>query len=179
MPSPLPGFETPAASFEQPFEMLEACHDRVRRSLGLLERLIAHVDARGHDAASRDAARDVLRYFDVAAPLHHQDEELHVFPRLLGSGDAELMAAAERLRTEHERMSALWASLRVPLSRWTDPATSGPLDAAERLLAREFQDLYAGHMEREEGVAFPVARDLTDPLALAEMGAEMQGRRLA
>ena len=28
----LPGFSAPAASFDQPFEMMEACHDRVQRS---------------------------------------------------------------------------------------------------------------------------------------------------
>ncbi|RZJ07918.1 MAG: hemerythrin domain-containing protein, partial [Rubrivivax sp.] len=31
----------PAVGFDQPFEMLAACHDRVRRSLDLLERLHA------------------------------------------------------------------------------------------------------------------------------------------
>ena len=37
----LPGFDAPAVGFEQPFEMLLACHDRVRRSLALLGRLVA------------------------------------------------------------------------------------------------------------------------------------------
>ena len=86
----------PAVGFEQPFEMLEACHDRVRRSLDLLARLIVHVDRHGHDTQSRSAARDVLRYFDLAAPHHHEDEERHVFPRLLASGDDALVQAVQR-----------------------------------------------------------------------------------
>ena len=31
----LPGFSSPAAGFDEPFAMLDACHERVRRSLGL------------------------------------------------------------------------------------------------------------------------------------------------
>ena len=67
----LPGFHSPAIGFEQPFEMLSACHERVERTLALFERLVVHVRAQGHDAASRSAAADVLRYFDLAAPHHH------------------------------------------------------------------------------------------------------------
>ena len=33
----------PAATFEQPFEMLVACHERVIRTLDLLQRLRAHL----------------------------------------------------------------------------------------------------------------------------------------
>ncbi|MEK9803656.1 MAG: hemerythrin domain-containing protein, partial [Curvibacter sp.] len=97
----LPGFDSPAAGFEQPYDMLTACHERVQRTLALLERLIAHVDRHGHDTQSRSAAADVLRYFDLAAPLHHQDEELHVFPALLAGQDAALQAVVRRLQAEH------------------------------------------------------------------------------
>ena len=64
----LPGFASPAVGFDQPFEMLHACHDRVERTLVLLGRMVAHVHDHGHDEDSRSAARDVLRYFDLAAP---------------------------------------------------------------------------------------------------------------
>jgi hypothetical protein len=57
---------TPAASLDQPFELLAGCHDRVRRSLALLQRLVEHVRAHGADAQARSAADDVLRYFDIA-----------------------------------------------------------------------------------------------------------------
>ncbi|MEZ0309011.1 MAG: hemerythrin domain-containing protein, partial [Ramlibacter sp.] len=75
-----PASSAPAPTFEQPFDMLEACHERVHRSLDLLARLRAHVVTHGADDQARQAAIDVLRYFDVAAPAHHLDEELHVFP---------------------------------------------------------------------------------------------------
>ena len=88
----LPGLRSPSAGFDQPFEMLGACHERVQRTLDLLQRLQTYLAEQGVDDSARQAARDVLRYFDIAAPLHHQDEERHVFPPLLAQGDAATVA---------------------------------------------------------------------------------------
>ena len=97
----LPGMHTPGAGFDQPFEMLDACHDRVRRSLDLLARLRSYLRDKGCDDSARQAARDVLRYFDMAAPLHHEDEERHVFPPLLAqTGDAPLLALVRQLQRD-------------------------------------------------------------------------------
>ncbi|WP_428422497.1 hemerythrin domain-containing protein [Methylibium sp.] len=177
MSSAFPGFSSPAAGFEQPFELLLACHERVRRSLGLLGRLIEHIAAHGHDAKSRSAAADVLRYFDVAAPLHHQDEELHVFAVLAGSGNTELATRVAGLRGDHLRMEALWGELRAPLLAWAQPDAAGAVDAAVRQCAAEFERLYAAHLQTEEGIVFPAARARLDAAQLAAMSACMQRRR--
>ncbi|MBY0467146.1 MAG: hemerythrin domain-containing protein, partial [Burkholderiales bacterium] len=79
----LPGHHAPGAGFEAPFEMLAACHERVVRMLTLLARLRAHLTEKGWDPSVAQAAQDVMRYFDQAAPKHHDDEERHVFPHLL------------------------------------------------------------------------------------------------
>jgi hemerythrin-like domain-containing protein len=173
----LPGFDTPAVGFEQPFEMLEACHERVRRSLALLERLVGQVESHGHDAPSRSAAADVLRYFDLAAPLHHEDEERHVFPLLEHCGDAALEAATTGLRGDHARMEALWAPLRVALCSWAAPNTAQAATAPTRQQAQAFGSLYAGHLRVEETLVFPAARSRMDAARLAHMSADMQGRR--
>lgn len=173
----LPGFDSPAVGFEQPFEMLEACHERVQRSLTLLNRLVEHIDQHGHDAQSRSAAADVLRYFDIAAPLHHEDEEVNVFPLLLAQGDAALRAAVQALQADHQRMSALWATVRVPLLHWSQPDSSGPVDAASRLTVVNFCALYGTHIETEEGLVYPAARALLDAEQLRGMGRQMQARR--
>jgi hemerythrin-like domain-containing protein len=173
----LPGFDSPAVGFGQPFEMLEACHERVQRSLALLGRLIAHIDANGHDANSRSAAADVLRYFDVAAPLHHQDEELHVFPMLADVDDAGLMAAVAGLRADHARMEALWAGLRLALVRWSRCDAAGAIDDAVRRQASEFERLYAAHLQTEEGLVFPAARARMGTARRAAMSADMEHRR--
>jgi hemerythrin-like domain-containing protein len=173
----LPGFDSPAVGFEQPFEMLEACHERVRRSLALLERLIGHVEAHGHDAQSRSAAADVLRYFDLAAPLHHEDEERHVFALLEHCGDAALEAATAGLRSDHARMEVLWAPLRVALGSWAALNTSRAAAAQTRQQAQAFGSVYAGHLHVEETLAFPAARSRMDSARLAHMSADMEGRR--
>ena len=179
MATALPGFNAPAVGFEQPFEMLEACHDRVRRSLALLERLIEHIDAKGHDMQSRSAAADVLRYFDLAAPAHHLDEERHVFAVLAAADDATLAAATAGLRSDHTRMDTLWAPLRVALRTWSVPGASGSVGAVVRQQALAFGQAYAVHLQTEETIVFPAARALMDAPRLAQMSAEMQRRRQA
>jgi hemerythrin-like domain-containing protein len=177
MGTALPGFDAPAVGFEQPYEMLEACHERVQRSLGLLGRLLDYVEQHGHDAQSRSAAADVLRYFDIAAPLHHADEETHVFPLLLAVGDAELRALVQRLQTDHRRMETLWAEVRQPLQRWREPGCTEPPDRATRDAVTAFHALYGDHIANEEGVAFPAARTHMDDATLTDMGLQMQARR--
>lgn len=175
--SALPGFDAPAVGFEQPYLMLAACHERVQRSLDLLSRLLDYLDEKGHDAGTRSAAADVLRYFDVAAPLHHEDEEAHVFPLLLAQGDTAQRAAVQALQADHRRMSALWSRLREPLLRWSQPDSSGPVDAAVRAAVEDFGALYAAHIEVEEKQVYPATQARQSPEELGAMGRQMQARR--
>jgi Hemerythrin HHE cation binding domain len=108
----LPGHRAPAVGLESPFEMLVACHERVNRSLELLHRLQAHLGDKGLDEDARQAARDVLRYFDISAPLHHQDEELHVFPPLLQGLDPELHEIVDKLMNDHRGGSSVFGRRR-------------------------------------------------------------------
>lgn len=176
-PNALPGFDSPGVGFEQPFEMLEACHERVRRSLALLGKLVDYIERQGHDEQSRSAASDVLRYFDLAAPLHHEDEETHVFPPLLAQDDAAMHQAVRRLQNEHQRMSALWAAVREPLSRWSQAGATEAVSEQTRADVAGFRELYAGHLETEEGLVFPAARAQMPGNELAGMGRAMQARR--
>lgn len=177
MATALPGFGSPAASFEQPYDMLEACHERVLRSLDLLARLLDHIEQNGHDGQSRSAAADVLRYFDLAAPLHHQDEELHVFPLLLAQGDATQRSVVLRLQAEHRQMEAAWAAVRAALLRWCEPGCTDAVDAETRAAVTGFMQLYAGHIDTEEGQVFPAALARMGKDVLDSMGREMQARR--
>ncbi len=174
---PLPGFSTPAVGFDQPLEMLHACHDRVRRSLDLLVRVCERLEAGHIDAAVHEAAADVVRYFDKAAPHHHEDEEQHIFPRVLSlAQDAAVRAAVLRLQEDHLAMEQQWSRLRTPLAA----LARGHADAfgAEQLeSARLFASLYTSHMVLEDDIVFPAAVVLMDEDALRAMGAEMESRR--
>jgi hemerythrin-like domain-containing protein len=175
--SALPGFHAPAAGFDQPHELLLACHERVQRSLALLGRLVAHVDTHGHDESSRSAARDVLRYFQIAAPLHHQDEELHLFPALLRQADPALVAAVQRLQQDHLAMESLWSEIRPLLERWQSPQAQGCASDAQRDAIAAFCAIYPDHIALEESRVFPAAFDALGPQAAGAAGLEMQARR--
>jgi hemerythrin-like domain-containing protein len=164
----------PASGFDQPFEMLAACHERVQRMLSLLLRLGEHLQQHGADAQAADAARTVMRYFDVAGPAHHEDEERHVLPWLAAHGHAAL---ATRLHADHARMASRWAVVRAALATVTDGRWDR--DRAAEMLAgwHAFARLYEAHIEVEESQAYPPAAAAFDATALDAMGAEMAARR--
>lgn len=164
----------PSAGFDQPFEMLAACHARMERSLDLLERLGRHLHDKGCDAQARSAAADVLRYFDIAAPLHHQDEELHVLPQLRAQGQAGLAA---RLRADHQVMEHDWARLRPDLLAVADGRLDGRTLAAAVARWTQFAALYRRHLAAEEAQVFPAASAALTPAQQQAMGAEMAARR--
>lgn len=112
-------FDTPAG-FDDPLEMLLGCHRRIERQLETLKRLRAHVASRGVDAEASAAAQAVLKYFLGAAPNHHADEELDLFPllekRITDPGEqARFRAFREQLEVDHRELGAAWSRLRKPL----------------------------------------------------------------
>ena len=117
-----------------------------------------------------------MRYFDEAAPRHHRDEELHVFPPLLAEGDPDTVTVVIRLQQDHLQMESRWAQggalllalTEGRLARFT-PADNAVLDA--------FAALYGGHIEAEEKIAYPRARALLDAQALQAMSLDMMQRR--
>lgn len=166
----------PAAGFEQPFDMLEACHERVHRMLGLLVRLRGHLRTHGADTQAQQAARDVMRYFDLAAPQHHRDEELHVFPPLLAGSDEDTQAIVRRLQADHVQMEARWADARQVLEA-VAAGSAGPLSPGQEAALDAFGGLYDDHIRAEEEIAYPAAQRLLDEETVAAMGREMMARR--
>lgn len=166
----LPGHPGPEAGFAAPYEMLGACHDKVQRMLGLLERLQAHLREHGPDSQAAQAARDVMRYFDLAAPLHHEDEERHVFPLLMQSGNPAWVALAGRLQQEHRDMAPAWAGLRQQLEQ----VAAGQGRALE---VQVFARLYRAHLQAEDEVAYPAACQLGSEASRADMSRDMMWRR--
>ncbi|MFO1251420.1 MAG: hemerythrin domain-containing protein [Inhella sp.] len=112
----------------------------------------------------------MLRYFEIAAPHHHEDEERHVLPRLRAQGLDEL---ADRIAADHQRMHGAWLPLRDQL--FAVRRAQHP-DCAEW---PAFCALYRAHIQLEEGQAFPAAAARCDAGELQAMGAEMAGRRQA
>jgi len=178
-PAALPGFHAPGAGFEAPFEMLATCHERVERLLALQSRLQQHLLEKGRDEAARQAARDVMRYFDLAAPLHHQDEELHVFPPLLAGPDPGLRAVVERLLQDHRAMEQAWPEARRVLESIAhDPETGWtPLTAVQTAALDGFAALYVRHLDDEDHLIYPAASAALADEALQAMSRDMMQRR--
>jgi hemerythrin-like domain-containing protein len=176
MASPLSLHAAPAAGVDQPFELLAACHDRVRRSLNLLRRLVDHAEQHGPDRQAAEAARDVLRYFSLAAPLHHEDEEKHLLPLLYASERAEWVEAAEQMVADHRTFRALWSELAIGLQALADGRLPDDLDRLRRQ-AESFDALHTSHLALEDKLAFPAAAALADPTTRQAMSEDMAARR--
>ena len=163
----------PAPSFDEPLEMLAACHERIEDTLVTLERLAGHLEQSGNDAEARAAAQAVLRYFDTSGALHHEDEDHDLFPLLRERagevGRDEICALIEELEREHHTMGTQWQRLRESLRGVTNGASG--IDAQD---VTPFAWLYRRHMERESAAVMPFARE-----ALRNDEREALGRRMA
>ena len=167
----------PAPDFDQPVAVLKHCHGRIRKQLATLEKLLAHLPEHGADEQARQAATAVLKYFDKAAHLHHDDEEQDLLPMLLavakGDDAATLQALAPVILQEHKDMDAMWQDLHEQLTGIAD-GSGTQLSAS---IVRRFVQSYQGHMEREEGIVAPMALRLFGPDQMARLGAAMRRRR--
>jgi pyridoxamine 5'-phosphate oxidase len=167
----------PAPDFDQPVAVLKHCHGRIRKQLSTLEKLLAHLPEHGADEQARQAATAVLKYFDKAAHLHHDDEEQDLLPMLLavakGDDAATLQALAPVILQEHKDMDAMWQDLHEQLTGIAD-GSGTQLSAS---IVRRFVQNYQGHMEREEGIVAPMALRLFGPDQMARLGAAMRRRR--
>jgi pyridoxamine 5'-phosphate oxidase len=167
----------PAPDFDQPVAVLKHCHGRIRKQLATLEKLLGHLPEHGADEQARQAATAVLKYFDKAAHLHHEDEEQDLLPMLLavaqGEDAATLQALAPVILQEHKEMDAMWQDLHEQLTAIAD-GSGTQLSAS---IVRRFVQSYQGHMEREEGIVAPMALRLFGPGQMARLGEAMRRRR--
>jgi pyridoxamine 5'-phosphate oxidase len=174
MTDALPGS---APGFDQPIAVLKHCHDRIRKQLATMEKLLQHLPAHGADEQARQAASAVITYFDTAAHLHHADEEEDLFPMLQNTArgdDAALLAEmAATILEEHRQMDAMWQGLHEQLKGIAD----GSATQLREPDVRRFVDRYTSHMEREEGHIAPMARRLFSEGQMAQLGMAMQVRR--
>jgi pyridoxamine 5'-phosphate oxidase len=166
-----------APGFDQPVAVLKHCHDRIRKQLATLNKLLAHLPEHGADEQAQQAAQAVLKYFDKAAHLHHDDEEQDLIPMLRATAqgsDAEtLQALAPVILQDHKDMDAIWQDLHEQLTMVADGSASMLTSG----MVERFSQRYASHMEREEGIIAPMALRLFSPEQMARLGKAMQQRR--
>ena len=155
-------------------DALVDCHLRMRQCT----RRAAELDSQPEPGpeTTREVAAKIHRYFTVALPLHEEDEEGSLFPRLL-ERMPQLRQRLAAFRRDHEALNdgvagIVAASLEVK---------SGPGDAAAvgRLAsaARALEDVWQSHLSAEEGELFPAARQALSAEDRAAIRQEMDARR--
>jgi len=170
LPKPLP-------DFSQPLDALRACHQRIRLQCDTLRRLVLHMQEHGCDEQARQAAVAVMRYFETAARLHHEDEEDDLLPRMMSaatlSRGSRLTRLVADIANEHRQMDRDWTEMRAALQEISAGANI-PLNS---LNVDHFVKLYHAHIVMEEANVYPLAEMLLGKEDLAEIGAAMAQRR--
>lgn len=166
-----------APGFDQPIAVLKHCHDRIRRQISTLQRLVPHLQKHGANLEAQQAARAVLRYFMQAAPNHHADEEIDLLPLLQSAATGDDASALEQLLPtildEHQRMAALWCELEPVLAE----IAGGTAAVLPPVALNQFADMYLAHMVKEESVLAPMAKRILDPAQMTRLGNAMRERR--
>lgn len=169
------GHAGPDASPDDPIGWIEACHARIAARLATLERLAAHHAARGADTELIRAIKGIVRYFDEAAPNHHADEDVDLFPRLrshaLARGDSAVAAAIDEANAAHGPLEAAWDALRPGLL--SVDADRGP----DPVRIEAFASAYRAHLQLETGTILEAARLWLGGDECRELGAAMARRR--
>lgn len=170
----LDALNRPGPSFDEPLEMLVACHDKIRQFCTQLERLPTYIAEHGVNDAVRTTIDGVVRYFDQAGPAHHLDEEEELFPILL----ARVPDAApklEQLSGEHGYLHSRWNAIRDELLA----LKNGNISAISRIEVAEFTRLYREHAAIEEAWMIPIAATVLTDEEKRAAGHRMAARRQA
>lgn len=162
-----------APSFDDPLEMLLACHGKIQTQCATLQKLLPHLATHGCDVAAQQAAQGILRYFDTAGQYHHQDEELDLFPMLRATQNSEAAQLMARLLQEHLALEAAWKNLRPCLVA----IQQGQADSLDAAIADTFIAGYQNHIALENPQLLPLAKQLLTSTQLANLGISMSKRR--
>lgn len=166
-----------APGFDQPLAVLKHCHDRIRKQLNTLDKLLQYLPEHGCDEQAVQAAKAVLRYFKEAAPLHHEDEEIDLLPTLqltaTGEDAALLQEYLPLILTQHHQMGAQWAVLEQQLLA----IANGQSALLSETDVAQFKEIYFGHMQIEETKIAPMAMRIFNEAQMSKLGTAMQQRR--
>ena len=121
-------------------------------------------------------AKSISHFFSTTARTHHEDEERHVFPKLVATGDPVLVQDVRRLHQEHGWLEENWLELGAMLGAVGDGCAWYDIDTLEHA-ARVFTELSHEHVALEESCIYPEARAHTSAPERRAMGREMAARR--
>lgn len=169
---------TPPVAPRDGVDLLDACHRETLATLHKLAALIRRIDEHGTDPEAQALAAEIVVFFSTTARQHHEDEERHVFPRMLQSPDPEIVQAIQRLQQDHGWLQEDWRELGPQID-----ALAGGQSWVDLDILREGVDIFLAlsheHMELEESLIYPALRAQLLTRDRREMGREMVARRRA
>lgn len=170
-------FSSPAAGFDEPLAMWLECHERVHRFCSLMVRLNHHVEAKGADADAKVTANSIRRYFNEAAPRHHEDEEADLFPplkrRMPAEKYEELSPVLAAIEQDHVDAAGIWIELDASLAR----IEAGEKALMNKALLDRWTALYQHHILAEEQVIQPMLKHYLKSEDWIAIGRAMAARR--
>lgn len=170
-------YSAPAAGFDDPVEIWLACHERVLRFCSLMTRLNQHLARDGATPDARVTANSIRRYFNEAAPRHHEDEEVDLFPRLRARMPADKVAVLaptlDSIERDHVDAGRIWAELDASLAR----VEAGENQLMNPALLDRWTALYQHHIITEEKVILPLLKRHLTKADWRAAGASMAARR--
>lgn len=155
-------------------ELLLECHQRIRSFARLAVELGNRTDLPASDLV--EGCTRCERYFREGLPLHVEDEEQTLLPRVQGhdQGTDDALRTMHREHLEHgpelERLLAALGAVRL------HPTEPGPRAALERV-AGSLQQAFEGHLQTEEALVFPAWKRLVPPEEQRRAVGELRARR--
>jgi pyridoxamine 5'-phosphate oxidase len=167
----------PAPDFDQPIAVLKHCHDRIRKQLGTMQKLLAHLSKSGADVEAQQGAKAILKYFNGAAGNHHADEEHDLLPMLQQTAQGEdetlLNQLVPEIMNEHQQMDKAWEVL----DRQLQHIAAGESSELSEEAVNRFAESYRKHMDKEEAHIAPMAKRIFSNAQMAQLGNAMRTRR--
>lgn len=168
----LNNIQSKSATWDEPIEMLYACHGKIQNFCQQLLRLPEYMAQHGCNDVVHGSVAQILTYFNQAAPLHHADEEADFFP-LLQQYAPQSHDLIAKLAAEHNVLEENWRILAQELNAILlgDTVTLSAQNVAK------FTQSYAQHIELEEPL-FEMGKQFIPQEKLRAIGKIMAQRRL-
>lgn len=158
-------------TWDEPIEMLYACHGKVKSFCRQLQLLPDYLEKNGVNQAVKNDVQQILNYFNQSAPLHHDDEEKDFFPALIKQRP-EAQTDVDLLEAQHIELHRNWDELSAQLVA----LLNGEIQQIDRELIKRFVAGYDQHIAIEEPL-FELGREHLSQEELNSIGQIMADRR--
>ncbi|QBQ64652.1 hemerythrin domain-containing protein [Actinobacillus indolicus] len=158
-------------TWDEPIDMLYACHGKVKNFCRQLQLLPDYLDKNGVNQAVKNDVQQILNYFNQSAPLHHDDEEKDFFPALIKQ-HPEAQTEVDLLEAQHIELHRNWDELSTQLVA----LLHGEIQQIDRELIKRFVAGYDQHIAIEEPL-FELGREHLSQEELNSIGKIMADRR--